>query len=216
MAKNKLENIGDKLTFTKIDFTSNYFDKENDLPYEVTILNNMIYGALLYDNKLVTSPFVFNIQNVEKLQYMRLSSLEYTEDINFKTSDNNLNKLYSDMATMTISVNAKTNVPPIIGNNSVNIDYGEIHVFNSDDFTTNTTPPYYDAEGNPPYKLKILSLPTVGFLQLNRVNVTLNQEILFTDIERGLLTVYGNNSDIDGETFSFNFTISDTGSQIFA
>ena len=65
-------------------------------------------------------------------------------------------------------------------------------------------------------KLKILSLPTVGFLQLNRVNVTLNQEILFTDIEAGKLQAFGNLSDINGEEVSFDFTISDTGSQQYA
>lgn len=216
MAKNKLENIGDKLTFTRLDFTTNYFDKENDLPYEVIILNNMVYGALLYDNKLVKSPFIFDIKNVEKLQYMRVSSLEYTEEINFKTSDNNLNKLYSEMATMTINVNAKINQPPTIGNNSITIDYSEVYIFSVDDFTTNTTPPYSDVEGNPPYKLKVLSLPLRGSLKYNNIPVTINQEILFTNINNGLLKLEGNNSDIDGDSISFNFTISDTGSQIFA
>lgn len=214
--KNTLNDIGGKLDFKKLDFTTNYFDKEGDLPYEVTILNDVSYGALLYNNKIVKAPFIFNINNVDKFQYMRVSPLEYTEEINFKTSDNNLNKLYSEMATMTINVSAKVNEPPIIGDNEVDIEYDATYIFTQDDFTTNTTPPYNDPEGNPPYKLKILSLPLTGTFLFNNTSISVNQEILFTDINAGLLRILGSKADINGETLNFTFTISDTGSQIYA
>ena len=60
---NNLSDIGGKVKFDKDDFITDYFDKENDLPYEVTILNNTIYGSLLFNNKLVKAPFIFNIDD---------------------------------------------------------------------------------------------------------------------------------------------------------
>lgn len=212
-----LDKPGDILYFDELVFTTDYYDKEGDNALEVLILSLPQYGLLKFNKKAINQvPFSFNISEVNKLSYIRISSQEYEENINFKTSDNNPNKLYSEMATMTINVNAKENEPPTIGDNTIVIEYGETKVFNSDDFTTNTTPPYSDPEGNPPYKLKILSLPSNGKFQLNGIDITINQEILFTDIEDGLLQAFGSNADIDGETINFNFTISDTGSQQYA
>ena len=214
---NKLDDKEGKLIFSKDNFVKDYFDKENDLPNEIMIINKLIYGALIFNNKLVTKfPFIFKLSEVNNLEYIRTSSLEFTEEINFKINDTNQNTKFSDMATMTINVNAKINQPPVIGNNTISIEYDEVIVFGQDDFTTNTTPPYSDAEGNPPYKLKVLSLPLTGNLTYNDISVTINQEILFTDINSGLLKFSGNKADINGESISFNFTISDTGSQIYA
>lgn len=215
--ENTLNEIGGKLNFERLDFITNYFDKEGDLPYEITILNNVIYGALIYDNKIIKAPFVFNIENVNKFEYVRTSFLGYTEEINFKISDNNLNKLNSEMATITINVNAYNNLPPNnVGDNEIIADYGELVVFTEEDFTSNTIPPYTDPEGDAPYKLKILSLPPAGnVLKFNNVNVVVNQEILFTDIQRGYLTMNTNTNTAGGD-YSFNFAVSDIGSQQFS
>lgn len=212
-----LDKPGDILYFDELTFTTDYYDREGDKPLEVLILSLPQFGLLRFDKKVINKvPFSFNISEVNKFSYTRISNQEYEENIQFKTSDNNPNKLYSDMATMNIKVNAKQNEPPTIGDNEITIDYGEVKVFNADDFTTNTTPPYSDPEGNPPYKLKILSLPIKNSLKFNNIDVTLNQEILFTDIEAGLLQMSGNSSDTTGEELSFDFTISDTGSQQYA
>jgi len=214
---NSLNIVGGKLTFDKIDFTTNYFDKENDLPFEITIFNDMIYGVLIYNNKIIKAPFIFNIINVDKLEYVRISPEAYTELIQFKISDNNLNKLYSDMATMTISVNAYNNLPPdSVGDNELIIDYGDLVIFTSEDFTSNTTPPYDDPEGDAPYKLKVLTLPPSGNkLQLNGTDCIVNQEILFTDIAEGKLTMVTSTVTTGGD-YSFNFAVSDVGSQQFS
>lgn len=212
-----LEKSNNYITFNKETFITDYFDKEGDKPLEVMILNLPIYGIFKFKNKAVNKVnFTFKLEDINYFTYLRLSDKEYTEEINFKTSDNNSNKKFSNMATMIINVSAKENLPPIIGNNEIDIEYNSTYVFTQDDFTTNTTPPYSDPEGNPPYKLKVLSLPVNGIFTFNGINITVNQEILFTDINSGLLQITGTKADINGESFSFNFTISDTGSQIYA
>lgn len=213
---NKLIKPGDFITFTKEIFITDYFDLQNDQPYEVKIINNTTYGVLTFDNKLVRAGFIFKLSEVSKLKYIRLSNLEYTENINFQVSDNNPNKLFSPMATFTINVNAYENLPPDqIGDNEVTVENGEIIVFTAEDFTTNTTPPYDDPEGDAPYKLKILTLPSDGSkLLLDGDDVVLNQEILFEDIENGLFTLQ-QVSNLSAHSTSFTFTISDVGSEEF-
>ena len=213
---NQLFKPGDKLYFIEDTFTNEYFDKEGDFPLDVQLLSEPIYGILLFKNKVIHSNFVFKLSEVNDLVYVRISSDEYTEEINFKTSDNNPNKLYSNMATITITVNEYINLPPNqIGDNELTTDYGVTIVFTVADFTTNTTPPYEDPEGDGPYKLKVQSLPDFGLLKLNGVNVTSGQQILFTDIASGLLT-YEPDEDEIGYEVDFDFDVSDLGSEQYS
>lgn len=120
------------------------------------------------------------------------------------------------MAIMTITTNAYVNLPPSqVGDNSKSTNYGVTIIFTVADFTTNTTPAYSDPEGDTASLLKITSLPTNGVLQLNGVNVTLNQEISFTDIDAGLFTYVPNNATLTSYIVNFNFEIADSGSGIF-
>lgn len=213
---NELFKSGDKLYFTRLIFTTEYYDKEGDEPFDVLILSECIYGILSFNDIIVHSGFTFNINDVDKLVYTRVSNEGYTEEIDFRTSDNNQNKLYSNMATFQINVNAYVNLPPdAIGDNELTTDHLETVVFTQADFTTNTTPPYDDPEGDGPYKLKVKTLPSQGLLKLSGVNVTVNQEILFTAINSGLLT-YVPSSEEDAYEVDFDFDISDLGSEQFS
>lgn len=211
---NELIKPGDFIIFNKDIFTTDYFDQENDSPNEVMILSNTQYGVLTFKNKIIKEGFIFKISEVENLKYTRINKSAYTEDINFKVSDLNPNKKFSNMAVFTINVNAYVNQPPDqIGDNNITIENREVYIFTVDDLTTNTTPPYDDPEGDGPYKLKITKLPSnPAKLQLNGIDVVSNQEILFTDIADGLFTAVS--PDINESTdFNFTFTISDLGSQ---
>lgn len=213
---NELFKPGDRFQFNKLIFTTDYYDTESDLPFDVWILSEPIYGLLLFDNQIVHLNFVFNINDVNKLEYIRISKEAYSEDINFKISDNNPNKLYSNMATFTINVNEYINLPPDeIGDNELTIDNRQTLVFTQADFTTNTTPPYEDPEGDGPYKLKVKTLPSQGLLKLSGTNVTVNQEILFTAINSGLLTYVPADIDAPFEV-DFDFDISDLGSEQYS
>jgi len=211
---NNLIKPGDYITFTKDIFLNNYYDKEVDLPKEILFVNDTIYGTILSNNKIIKANDIIKVSDIENTIYIRNSYLNYTENINFKVNDNNPNTKFSNMATFTITVNEYINQPPDqIGNNSVTLNNGQTYVFTVEDFTTNTTPPYEDPEGDGPYKLKILTLPADGSkLSNNGTILGVNSEILFTDIANGLFTLEPT-ANLNTHSFNFNFTISDLGSE---
>lgn len=106
------------------------------------------------------------------------------------------------------------NQAPILGDNRVIVQYGKPIVLNREIFTTGTTPPYYDAEGDEPWMLKILTLPQRGLLQFNEVDVVVDQEILFTDIDSGEL-VYIPEEGVPEYQSEFEFDIADIGSKSY-
>lgn len=120
------------------------------------------------------------------------------------------------MALFTVTTNEYTNQPPSqVGNNTISTNYGVTKVFTRANFTTETTPPYTDPEGDTAFQLKVISLPATGTLQLNGVNVSLNQVINFTDIDAGLFTYVPDNGITTSYNANFNFEIADSGSGIF-
>lgn len=120
------------------------------------------------------------------------------------------------MALFNINVTAYDNQPPIIGDGERTTNYGEPITLIRADFTTNTTPPYSDPEGDLPLTLRIDSLPIAGKLQLNGVDVIITQEVDFiTDIDANLLTYIPDLDNLDAYAVDFNFSISDVGSGQF-
>lgn len=211
-----LSDPGDIYQLNSNIFINDYFDKEGDEPLNVRITTLPTYGLLTFDGELIETNFTFNISESNKLRYERISTLAFADIIFFQTSDNNINQLYSNMATFTINVNQYINLPPDeIGDNELTVANRQTIVFTQADFTTNTTPPYEDPEGDGPYKLKVKTLPLQGLLKLNGVNVTVNQEILFTQINSGLLTFVPSDTNA-AFTVDFDFDISDLGSQQYS
>jgi hypothetical protein len=213
---------GDFYRFTVKDFTNNYFDLQGDLPNSIIIYTLPTKGVLTFKNKIInkikTIISLNEINEINDLKYIRLNSEAYTDTFNFKISDINQNTKFNlSMATFTINVNAYENEPPTIGDNEISLNFGATKTFTIADFTTNTTPPYADPEGDGPYKLKVTSLPTTGELRYDNIPVTLDQEILFTDIGLGLFTYIPDIVDLDGyDDDTFEFEISDLGSQEFS
>lgn len=209
---------GSFYTFKISDFLKNYRDKEGNPPYKLNILSLPIHGVLKLGNKILTEKTIINMQEVTRLSYVRINPSAYTDTFNYRVSDLNINTKFNiTMATFTINVDAYDNQPPVIGDNEIDIIFGSTKTFSVSDFTTNTTPAYSDPEGDGPFKLKIISLPATGELRLNNIPVTINQEILFTNIASGLFTYIPDITDLEGyENDTFEFQISDLGSQEFS
>jgi len=120
------------------------------------------------------------------------------------------------MATFTISIDEYQNLPPTaVGDGAETINYGETLVYTRAMFTTNTTPPYNDPEGDAALDLKVLTLPADGLLKLNSVDVNINQIISFVNIDSGLLTYVPDNGIQTSHNASFTFQIADEGSGEF-
>lgn len=117
------------------------------------------------------------------------------------------------MANFNVTINAVVNQPPsAVGDNSLTTNHATSIVFTTADFTTNTTPPYADPEGDPAQNLRVLTLPANGILNLNSVAVTINQIIPFTDIAAGNFTYDPDPSLTSQRTVIFSFEIADSGS----
>lgn len=139
----------------------------------------------------------------------------------FTVKDNSTYKSESNVATFCLipqgDINIKAvyvNNPPTIGDNRLLTAYNKNITFERADFIEDTTPAYSDEEGDEPYKVKILSLPSNGVLRFNGTDVILDQEILISEI--GNLTYTPDSSRIDIKTVEFLFTVSDTGSKSYA
>lgn len=134
----------------------------------------------------------------------------------FQTSDNDeSNQLFSNVATYTIIYDNVNNLPPSqVGDGDKTINNDTIITFTRNDFTNDLDPSYLDPENDPAFKLRIESLPLEGTLTLNDVAITVNQEILFTDIDAGLFKFIPN-PNINSHTVKFDFKVSDTGSNEF-
>lgn len=117
---------------------------------------------------------------------------------------------------ITFNIAAKINLPPDnVGDNTINLLHGDTRVFNTDDFTIDTTPQYSDPEGDVADKLKITSLPSTGNLRYNGVNVIVNQIITFSDIDAELFTYVPNVGITTAQTLTFGIEIADAGSGNF-
>ena len=212
--ENNVYNVENTYIFKESDFTTNFESYNNGGPNSVIILNLPEYGIIKYNNIIIEENFQFELVNVSLLTYEVSVDLDYDFSFNFKTS-NNIN-IFSNMASFTFNVSGYVNQPPnSVGNRTVTVDNSSIYILTEADFTTATTPAYSDPEGDEVANVKIIELPLSGELQLIGVTVTLNQIIPFTDVQSGNLTYVADTDNVDSHSTSFNFELSDTGSNTF-
>lgn len=206
----------DTYTFSEAEFKIDFTDADGDSPDQVKIVTLPGGGGTLqYNGTDIAAGFLFEIEDAANLTYVRVDN-PYVDTFIFQTSDDNTtNKLFSNMATFTMTVNGQINQPPTIGDGSQTTAYATTIVFTRADFTTNTTPAYSDPEMDAADKLRVDSLPATGNLQLNAVNVTVSQEIDFTDIDAGLFTYVPDPGTTTTHMPSFTFSIADAGSGTF-
>lgn len=120
------------------------------------------------------------------------------------------------MGTITVNILEESNQPPNnIGWVLLNIQNAASHTFTLANFTTETTPPYSDPEGDPLAAIKIMELPAQGSLELNGVAVTAGQEITSADLSGSLLVYISDQANTDGYLVFLSYSASDTGSNEF-
>jgi hypothetical protein len=211
--------------FVVDDFNSNtvpqYFDPENDPIEAVKITRLPSTGTI----SLGGSPISVN----DEISAIAILSggLTYQADpavtgayvdINmlFTVSDEGSSLFSSVPQRFTFSVGKKINLAPTaVGDGSADVGYGLNLVFTRAMFTSSTTPPYSDPEGDAALLLQVVTLPTLGKIKLDGEDITPNQVIDFSDIDAGLLVYVPDLSDIDGDLQNFTFGVADAGSGIF-
>ena len=202
-------------TFNPSQFQVNFSDDEGDLPDLVRIVSLPSSGVLKYNGEVISAGFLFNIEDAGNLTYTRVDN-PYTVTFVFQTSDNNPITEFSNMANFQITVEGQINQPPTIGDGATTTPYSTTVVFTRAMFTSGTTPPYSDPEGDAALTLKITSLPATGNIKLSGVNINVNDEFDFTtDIDSGNLTYVPDPGVTTAHTPSFTFQIKDAGSGTF-
>ena len=121
------------------------------------------------------------------------------------------------MSTITINYLSKTNQPPnSSGWLNLFLNNGELHTFTLENFTTETTPPYDDPEGDSLEAIKITSLPTEGSLTLDGSPIVVNQIVTTAELIAGDLKYQSDASITEGYLDGdMTFLVSDNGSSIF-
>ena len=141
------------------------------------------------------------------------TSNAYSDTFSFDVKDEGSLTFGGLTGNVYLTIDEEGNDPPsAVGDNSLTTEYGVSIVFTSANFTTETTPVYSDPEGDSAECLQILTLPTEGVLKNNGVDVVINEEILFTDIDLGLLTYVPNGLNSNTYNVDFDFQIKDSGS----
>lgn len=206
----------DYYTFDYSNFTNNFTDVDGDSPQTVRIVTLPVNGTLTYEGVPIEAGFEFNVEYSNMLEYSRDNIAESNDSFIFRISDDNINKLFSNMAQFDIIINQAVNqCPDGVGANSFTIDSAGTKIFTVADYTTGTTPPYSDPEGDAAEAIKITQLPVTGSLKLNGNIVTVNQVITMTSIGAGLFSYVADPSNTAGYAEIFYFSISDVGASCF-
>jgi len=211
--------------FTVANFTTDtippYIDPEGDPLFSVQITSLPATGALTLSAVPVTLNQVISEADITAGNLVYTADVGetagYSEVFTFDVADSG-SLTMSGLGTGQVSVvaDAAVNQPPsVVGDGDETIDYGQTLVFTRAMFTTSTTPPYADPEGDAALDLKITALPVDGDIKLNGINVVVNAVIPFASIDAGLLTYVPDLVDTDGDLETFTFEIADAGSGQF-
>tara|TARA_R110002050_G_scaffold300046_1_gene467484 strand:+ start:87 stop:830 length:744 start_codon:yes stop_codon:yes gene_type:complete len=214
-------------SFTIENFTTEtsppYSDPEDDDMSYIKILTLPVLGTIRLNGSLVLAGQIIQAGSLStgNLKYICSDQdLGYSESFSFDVADTG-SQTISGLQTGVMTINARdvVNLPPdVVGDNNIGIEFDEIFAFTAADFTTNTTPPYNDPEGDAPSKLKILSLPIPekGILFFNGLEVQVNQVIDFSQVQYlNYAPVLLQTQETLAKTASFRFSISDEGSGLF-
>ena len=202
------------------DFIYDFHDIDDDSPCRLVLVSLPTKGTLSYKGDVIVDsqlPFQIDSCDADHLAY-NIEPIDYGEDsFDYRIVDSNINNpKISNMATFRINTTARPNQPPSnVGDQDITIAYNTVETLTTAMFTTGTTPPYADPENDPAFRVKILTLPTVGTLRFNSTLATVGQEILVSQISQGLLEYHSDPAQTAGYTTLFEFAVSDTGSQQF-
>jgi len=119
----------------------------------------------------------------------------------------------NNMATYTVISGAYVNQPPVVGDFTIERPNRVVSVASLDQFTSLTTPPYSDPEGDPVDALRVDSIPgtNLGKYQYDNVDITVGLIIPAAHITAGRLVHIG--ADIDTAVNDyFGFSLRDIGS----
>ena len=173
---------GKDIEFTAQDYIENtfpkYFDIEGDSPVNLMIISLPTNGELFYKGILVTLSQVIPVDDINTLRYVSNinNTTPHQDEFTFKISDSGSNS-YSNLGRIIINIAEKVATPPTI------IDSSGQLVSNQYDFIVNNfTNQFTDLDGDSYNETKIETLPPVGSVQYNGVNLGIGDAFPLIDI----------------------------------
>lgn len=146
-----------------------------------------------------------------KFKFLKIKKCIANLGINIQCIIDNI----TNMALFTVNSGLYSNqAPSQIGNYSLNVNNRATTFLTVAMFTTSTTPPYLDPEGDLAQAIRVDSLPATGTLLYNNIPVTIGQIITVVDIAANLLKYVSPNQNLLASS-SFNFSVRDAGSLLF-
>ena len=129
---------------------------------------------------------------------------------------NDIKTTIENMGTITMNTGAYENLPPdVIGDNTLATPNRTDFVYTMAMFTSGTTPPYNDPEGDLADAIRVDTLPPDGVLKLNGTPVIAGDIISSTDIDNSLFTFSPPDQDpLDADDWTFS--VRDVGSGQFS
>lgn len=218
--------FGNTHIFTIANFTTEtspaYSDPENDPLAYIKILSLPPFGTLSVTGiifQAITVGTIIQAATISSGNLLYTPSVQpegYTAAFKFDAADTGSSSLSGLIGNVSMVLAAQVNgKPTTIGDNTISKNYSDSHVFTSAQFTTDTTPPYSDPEGDDPLSVKILTLPASGTIQFNGSDVIVNQVILISEIDLGYLVYQPDLLVKTVQSLTFNFSVSDVGSGSF-
>lgn len=217
-------------TFTLANFTTEttpaYVDPEGDVLHSIKIVTLPSTGTLKRSGVNVTANDIITSADLSGGLLTYDCDAGETEGY----SDSDMTFLVSDVGSTTFTtspnivyitagydISSENQAPDVVGDGEQDGTVGYTFTFTIASLTTELNPPYSDPEGNPAYKLKVVSVPVDGDILLDGNLVVDGQEIFFyiadsgaePNIESGDL-VYKNNEFPEGGIDGFEFQISDS------
>jgi hypothetical protein len=203
--------------FTVADFINGFYDANGDNPSELWI-TSIPNGVTLYKNNVEVSNSTliipYNQANQLRIVIPSNAGNTFAPILTYKVSDDNSNPLFSNQGKISFNLVVTGNLPPSCVETIINtIKVGQTITLTAAMFEGAFT----DPEGDDIEYVKIATSSYEGSItiKLNGVPITSNQLIAFSDIEAGLLKATCLGTAVVGSSFSFNYSMSDTGSHLF-
>ncbi|MCT4673375.1 MAG: Ig-like domain-containing protein [Prolixibacteraceae bacterium] len=194
-----------KHLFKTTIFSTNYYDLEGDEAHIVKINSLPLHGELYYNGALIEPtqiPVSLQINTQGLLEYIPKMNYYGKDNVKYQVQDILLGT--SNEANLIFDINEENDAPKN-SNIVINIDEDNIHSF-SNDFNLG----YSDEEGDELQDVIIKTLPILGKLLFNGIEVTSNQlPLIIPKLDVSSLTYSPNLNESGTPYVSFIYSVTD-------
>jgi hypothetical protein len=195
-------------TFSASEFLVGFSDAEGDGSGNIVIKTLPGAGTLKLSGVAMIAGQVITQANIPNLTYTRNVDSAYGTSFTWSVFDDNQNPMQSAPATMTVTVLSNTeNSTPIIGDNTIYPDNRAVTTLTLAMFTTDTTAPYSDPEGDLLAAIRIddISLENSGVFKISGVPIVVGDIITRAQLSAGDFTHEGPDQDsVNSDVFSYS------------